>query len=912
MSQRSRRSRRVALIGAMVVAAALAGLWQDVRAAELQTNGATAPNVRQDAGRTLSVDSLINPVLEATSRIKEDALGLSLDKTQTEGKSDSSALRENVNNSQSAAANSGQPAAAANPVAPVSGKPEAQPQESSRMPFTVRGPEPEKRESELVSASSLFSPIAEIAAKVRNGINQAVSSEARHDGGQEEDASKAAERQRLQRLIESGKEVARDAPPAGSYLAQATNVVNAEGSPRRMPFTVQGLEPKKKDNVVSFGNLFSFWADKPSRLENAPASPAAGKSASGIMTQHGGQEKQAQLQPSPSSQSENAKPLEQAPGPQATGEKSAAASALTEAKTVAAPPGGDAAPVPPAPAASAASPSPSHAAIVPAPELASATEPLKKMPFQVKPAQSNFVEVEPDLAGMVFKMHSSDVDKLQKTAEMRQDEGPGNGLSKQPHMLTRQEIEEFGKRKQDADILMADDTRFIRDLVGNEGIVTLNVPAASLAPDIMAPIGLDEAVLYALRNNNEIKASSEKTLGSKWDKMAAYAEMLPSISMSYATGKEHSAPASYNDLNGDRMASDDHARQDVNVGIKQPLFDPAIIADMLEADDKLKTANYDDHDARQGVASDTVATYYKLVQARIAMTLADQYKEYLDALAKRIVARVEGGGATQADLERIKSRAALAQSARIEAIGDYESNLSDFKRLTRVVPVGLRLPDSLAPDIPANMQDAMEKAVRSNPTYLSSLGKADTAANERNKIISAYIPKLSLQYHDSESYNAGGSAKGNPVDGVYPTQKTTTLMLVAEWELGSAAPVAATFASAARQREMKHRATDVRMRLEQSVRAGYTAVNAASERILILRDTVNSNERIVKMFGEQYENGARSLFELLDAYEQLYNTRLNLVRVTLAKAQALYQIRKQMGELVPAIAVSVRVQDGKR
>ncbi len=94
---------------------------------------------------------------------------------------------------------------------------------------------------------------------------------------------------------------------------------------------------------------------------------------------------------------------------------------------------------------------------------------------------------------------------------------------------------------------------------------------------------------------------------------------------------------------------------------------------------------------------------------------------------------------------------------------------------------------------------------------------------------------------------------------------------------------------------------DVLDRMEQAMRASYTAINAARQRRSVLQKTVAANERVVQGFEEQYKEGTRSLFELLDSYEQLYSSRLNLMRVVIANAQASYQVRREMGELVPSI-----------
>jgi adhesin transport system outer membrane protein len=387
--------------------------------------------------------------------------------------------------------------------------------------------------------------------------------------------------------------------------------------------------------------------------------------------------------------------------------------------------------------------------------------------------------------------------------------------------------------------------------------------------------------------------------------MGAYSEYMLNIQASADTGSERSNPASINDASGNRVMDNTHHRHDHGVTVTQPLIDLGVISDILSGTNKQNIATTDERDVREGIAYDTMSTYLGLLQSRISILLADQYKGYLDDLAQRMQARVAGGGAASADLDRIRGRETAAESARLEVLGEYQSGIAEFKRLTNVVPSQLVVPANLIPGIPPTREDALKHAYKENPSYVGALEKIDLAASERDKSFSGLLPKLSAQYSDSYSFNAGGAAEGNPVDGVYPTQRTRSLMLVAQWALG-APNVTTGISGIAKQREMNMRSLDIRGRIEQGIQTGYAAVNAARERERVLRTSIEADEHVVTSFEAQYNNGTRSLFDMLDAYEQLYNARLNLMRTVIAEAKATYQVRRQMGDLRDSILASER------
>jgi len=444
----------------------------------------------------------------------------------------------------------------------------------------------------------------------------------------------------------------------------------------------------------------------------------------------------------------------------------------------------------------------------------------------------------------------------------------------------------------------SDSSSFLRKLAGSESIA-LNI-SGSVA-ETQSPIHIDEAVALALSNNYEVQASNEKIQSAHWDKLGAYSEYFPAVTMNAGTGNENSQPASINDAQGNRVLNSTHIRRDQNLTIRQPLIDPSIVSDILSFSVKEDIAGKDRADVREGIAFDTISVYLSLLQACLSVHLAENYKQYLETLASRMSTRVEAGGSANSDLDRIRGRSTMADSAEIEALGDYQTNLTEFKRLTKVTPGELIIPEVLAPSAPESLEIATEHAIKYNPSYLSTLKKADLAESDRKKALSEIKPKVYLQYNYSNSFDAGGAALGNPVDGVWPTQKTQSLMLVAQWSMNGGTAITSGYSGAAKEREMNLHALDIRGHIEQGILAGYTAINAAQKRQDVMQKTVEANERVVTGFEEQFKFGSRSLFDLLDAYEQLYNSRLNLMRVTIAKAKAAYQVRRLMGELIPSI-----------
>lgn len=441
----------------------------------------------------------------------------------------------------------------------------------------------------------------------------------------------------------------------------------------------------------------------------------------------------------------------------------------------------------------------------------------------------------------------------------------------------------------------------LRGLLDGETEVPIAVPGTE-TPDSVDTVGLDEAVALAMKSNYEILAADAKKSGTGWDVVAAYGQYAPQVHFTYASGSERNSPASYNDALGNRVNDDTHHRRDRVWKIQQPLVDVAIVADILQRRTTDDVAAAERVGVRERVALDTVSSFLKLIQGVLTVRYAERYKTSLDGLQDRMSARVEGGGASRADLERVRSRAVAAESAIISARSELEAAQKEFRRLAGVMPLRVRVPERLLPEVPEQAGDALRRALAANPEYLASDLQADVTRLESDKAYGRLLPKLNFEISRSNTYNAGGSSKGNPIDGgPWPNEIENTAMLVATWSFNGGSDLLQGVGYGERAREAQYKTLDLRRRIEESMANSYTALAAADKRIQATRQALAANILVANSFEEQYLAGSRQLFDLLDAYERLYASRVELVRLITAEAQAAFQVRRQMGEMVGAV-----------
>lgn len=446
------------------------------------------------------------------------------------------------------------------------------------------------------------------------------------------------------------------------------------------------------------------------------------------------------------------------------------------------------------------------------------------------------------------------------------------------------------------------------------GEVLILEPDPNNPPTVPEPLNMGEAVAFALKNNFEIKAARAKTQGTHWEFFGSIGQYLPRLEFERQTGTERSSPGAYHvpvsttDSSKNPLVDvSTHHTWTRSYSVKQPLVDLGIVADILNRDQVHDATSADETATRERVALDTITCYLRLVRSRLTISFASNYKANLDRLGERMKLRVSGGGSSGVELDRINARATSARSAMIEAGAEYQAALVEFRRLTNVTPIKLSLPARLMPDVPETVDEVLLRALRMNPEYQAAQLKADAALTATWKQMTAFLPKLSMQLTDTRTFNAGGVSQELPVNvkpsEVYPYVNDRRMMLVFNWTLNGGADIGQSLANAAYARQASYQATDTRLRLEESVRTSFSALNAANGLVESTNRALDANAKVAAAFDEQFLNGSRQLLDLLDAYERLYQSQNELSRLLISEATASYLVRRQMGELVEAIVV---------
>jgi adhesin transport system outer membrane protein len=403
---------------------------------------------------------------------------------------------------------------------------------------------------------------------------------------------------------------------------------------------------------------------------------------------------------------------------------------------------------------------------------------------------------------------------------------------------------------------------------------------------------LTSTVERALSGSFDVAATASRTQAQRELVDVARGPLLPKLDLRANVGRELSKPGSVLDeATGLPVSRSLHGRDDTSVVFRQPVWDGPAAGEFARQRALYQAALAGLGSARDQLALDAASAYLDLLQYRLQLQFARDYRIGLERLYAFVERRSQGGGSSAAEAERVKARAINARSTVIEAQGALESALVSYRRLVGGVPEAIRTDDSGGVrDLPS-VDSALARAKKGNPQLVQLRETLTSIDAEERAATTKLFPKFEIEVGNFRTTNAGGRPG---------TTDDTRAMFVMNWNLLSGGSDLALLRSVkARQDETKFRILDAERRLDEALRVTYNTLDAVTQRAGAVRDELISNQRVVSAFEEQLVLANRPLLDVLDAQQRLFQSRAELLRLTALQANLSLQVRRQLGGLAP-------------
>lgn len=398
----------------------------------------------------------------------------------------------------------------------------------------------------------------------------------------------------------------------------------------------------------------------------------------------------------------------------------------------------------------------------------------------------------------------------------------------------------------------------------------------------------------ALLSNPEVQARYHAWQAAKEERSAAAGGYYPRADLSAAASREH---------RNDPLLQGTYSQNQATLTLTQMLYDGfATRNDVARLDHAALVRYFELRDTSEGTALEILRAYDDVLRYRELVALAEENYIRHRSLLELIKSKAKAGVGRRVDLETASGRLALAESNLLTETSNLHDVTARFQRLTGALPGRDLAPvPVLANRVPGEARIAMASAVRRNPALIAALENvrsAESAARTRN---ASYQPRIDFQVR---------STVGNTVSGFIGSESNQSAGVVLNWNLFSGGADMARTRQYAEQINSAKDLLDKSCRdLRQTLAIAYNDTRKLAEQINYLDQHQLATEKARDAYRQQFDIGQRTLLDLLDTENELFQARRAYFNAMHDLTLAYARTSASMGELVSALGLTAQGAD---
>lgn len=403
------------------------------------------------------------------------------------------------------------------------------------------------------------------------------------------------------------------------------------------------------------------------------------------------------------------------------------------------------------------------------------------------------------------------------------------------------------------------------------------------------PTTLQSAAQKAVLSNPEVLQRWHAYKAAQGERDAAFGGYLPRLDLSASKGRDH---------RDDPLLKKDYTRNATTLTLTQMLYDGfATRNEVKRFDHALIVRLFELQDASETAALEAARAYIDVQRYRKLVGLAEENYVRHRSVFEQIQKKVQAGVGRRVDLEQAAGRLALAEANLLTETSNLHDISARYMRVVGEQPA--REMESLANltrGAPKDMAEALAAAQRGNPALLASIENVRSAYSAARVRDAAYQPRLDLRLKRDHGHNLNG----------YTGQhESSTAEVVLSWNLFSG------FSDIARSRqyaEQHNVARDIRDKtcrdIRQNLAIAYNDTRKLTEQLGYLDQHQLSIEKARDAYRKQFDIGQRTLLDLLDSENELFQARRAYGNAEHDLAVAYVRTHAGLGKLLATLGVS--------
>jgi adhesin transport system outer membrane protein len=432
-------------------------------------------------------------------------------------------------------------------------------------------------------------------------------------------------------------------------------------------------------------------------------------------------------------------------------------------------------------------------------------------------------------------------------------------------------------------------------------IVTGLLCASMFVPLLSNAQSLEQAVAYSLDTDPDIRVAYTQFKVSEKLVEQAEAGYFPTIDLIGGIGHENTDSPSTRSSGTD---NENLVRRELGVSFKQNLFSGFQTSSEVSRSSYSSTAEqWRLYSKAEDLALEVSKVYVALIEAKKLVGLSEKNLASHQKIYEQIKSRTDSGFGSSAELSQINGRLANANSNLIAAKNNYLDREVTFYRVIAQRPDNLVVPYPDSSLLPENKNEGLITALANNTVIKAAANDINAANYQYKSAISTYYPKVSLVINanfddnldgiDSDSFGANGESN-----------EVLAMVRFSYNIFSGGKDKAYAKETAYKVNQAKDLNRSAYRQVEESFMLSWNAFEQLNLQKKYIKIHVEAARNTQMDYLQQFRIGQRSLLDLLDTENELYQSRIDFLGAEMSEIIARYRILHSMGLLLDSLKVT--------
>lgn len=421
------------------------------------------------------------------------------------------------------------------------------------------------------------------------------------------------------------------------------------------------------------------------------------------------------------------------------------------------------------------------------------------------------------------------------------------------------------------------------------------VICASLSPEAWS-VTLKDVIKTALNNHPEARAGLIMISAEREKVSRVQAEYLPSLDVSAGVGgQKRLLPPTQRTENSVHNKS--YTRKEGQVSLRQNIFSGFNTVQRVAEARYISTAeSYRLSATLEGLALKVANAYLKVLEQTELLELAEANLRLHDDIFQQVKKKADQGLSRSSDLTQVEGRRARANANVVNARNNLADYQVEYHALVGSQPAELSMPDTSRLSLPKSLEDNIKVVLKEHPA-IQSIDHEIMAADAGYKAQkSNFLPSLNLNVEQKWRTNA---------DGQLNTTQDLQVMAQLSYNLFRGGADLSQIRESAYRAEEKRAQKDRLLRnIEEQLRLAWDSYQFVGEQLQYLYAHEEASKKTVEAYREQFQIGKRTLLDLLDTENELFQASQSLTQAIYQESYARYRVLAASGLMLNTLGLN--------